>query len=160
MSGRAFQDQMRDNFCFGCGADNPDGLQIKSFWDGDEAVCRFEPLPHHAAGPRHILNGGIIATIIDCHTVCSAMADAYRREAREIGSAPDLWYATGNLVVSYKRPTPIDQPIELIARILEVGDRRTTIDCRLIAAERTCVEGQVEAIRVPSAWRHGAQDEK
>ncbi len=24
------QDDLRDNFCFGCGADNPDGLQLKS----------------------------------------------------------------------------------------------------------------------------------
>ena len=28
-----FQDLMHDNFCWGCGADNPDGLQLKSRWD-------------------------------------------------------------------------------------------------------------------------------
>jgi len=51
MSSQAFQDQMRDNFCFGCGADNPDGLQIKSFWDGDEALCRFQPQALSAPQP-------------------------------------------------------------------------------------------------------------
>lgn len=155
MSSHAFQDQMDGNFCFGCGADNPDGLQIKSFWEGDEALCLFQPQPHHAAGPRHVLNGGIIATIIDCHTVCTAMADAYRREGREVGAPPDLWYATGSLVVRYKRPTPLAGPVELRARVLAVDDRRTQLECRLIAAGKICAEGEVEAVRVPTAWRHG-----
>lgn len=155
MSGRAFQDQMPDNFCFGCGADNPDGLQIKSFWDGDEALCRFQPQAHHAAGPRHLLNGGIIATIIDCHSVCTAMADAYRREGREVGTPPGLWYATVSLTVRYQRPTPLGEPVELRARILAVRDRRTRLECRLIAAGKICVESEVEAIRVPDSWRHG-----
>ena len=44
----AFQDAMKDNFCWGCGADNPDGLQLKSHWDGDESVgpgCRRRSTP-------------------------------------------------------------------------------------------------------------------
>ena len=80
----AFQDLIPDNFCFGCGADNPDGLQIKSYWEGEGSICRYTPRPYHAAGPRHLLNGGIIAMLIDCHTICTAVADAYRREGREI----------------------------------------------------------------------------
>ena len=69
----AFQDQIPDNFCFGCGADNPDGLHLKSEWEGDIAVARWTPWPSHAAGPKHILNGGIIATLLDCHGVCTAI---------------------------------------------------------------------------------------
>jgi len=152
---RSFQDLMRDNFCFGCGADNPDGLQIKSYWQGDEALCHFKPQTHHAAGPRHILNGGIIATIIDCHTLCTAMADAYRRKGREVGAAPDLWYATASLVIRYRRPTPLGGPVELRASIVTIDDRRTTLECRLLAAGKICAEGDVEAVRVPSSWRHG-----
>jgi len=33
----AIQDQMTGNHCWGCGADNPEGLQLKSFWDGERA---------------------------------------------------------------------------------------------------------------------------
>src|SRR4051794_41774533 len=61
----AFQDRMHDNFCFGCGADNPDGLQLKSAWDTvdpEVAVAEWMPGPVHAAGPPHILNGGRPAT--------------------------------------------------------------------------------------------------
>ena len=37
-----FQDSMPGNVCFGCGNDNHDGLQIKSFWEGEEAVCIWQ----------------------------------------------------------------------------------------------------------------------
>ena len=80
----AIQDQLHDNFCWGCGADNPDGLQLKSSWDGTVATATWTPDAVHAAGPRHLLNGGIIATVLDCHGVCTAIADAYEREG-----APD-----------------------------------------------------------------------
>jgi len=41
MSQEAFQDKWPDevSYCFGCGRNNEKGFQIKSYWDGDEAVC-------------------------------------------------------------------------------------------------------------------------
>ena len=130
----AFQDRMHDNFCFGCGADNPDGLQLKSAWGADDpevAVAQWTPGPVHAAGPRHILNGGIIATLLDCHGICTAVADAYRREGRDVGSDPDLWYATASMQVDYLRPTPIDEPVD--ADRSGGGCRRSVHDRRVRA---------------------------
>jgi len=155
VSNAAFQDRFPDNFCFGCGADNPDGLQIKSFWEGDHAICRYRPLPHHAAGPRHVLNGGIIATIIDCHCVCTAIADAFRREGREIGSSPDIWYATGSLNVRYLRPTPLDGEVAIHAHVARTEDRKTWLECHLTAGGKVCAEADLIAVRVPEEWRHG-----
>ena len=45
MAEKAFQDYYPDqtNYCYGCGRLNEYGLQIKSYWDGDEAVC--DPAP-------------------------------------------------------------------------------------------------------------------
>src|SRR5262249_56130998 len=77
VTGRAFQDQIPDNFCYGCGPGNPVGLRIRSIWAGDEALCVFQPARYHAAGPRHILNGGIIATLIACHPVRTAISPPY-----------------------------------------------------------------------------------
>ena len=75
-----FQDLIQGNHCFGCGPHNPAGLQIKSTWSGEkESVCVFQPSAHHCAAPTKFLNGGIIATIIDCHSVCTAIAYAYRQ---------------------------------------------------------------------------------
>src|SRR5262249_20212154 len=88
--GHAFQDLIPENFCYGCGPGNPVGLRIRSLWAGNEALCVFQPAPYHSAGPCHILNGGIIATLIDCHAVCTAIAHAYRAESRAIGSVPAI----------------------------------------------------------------------
>lgn len=153
MEERAFQDDFVGNYCFGCGSLNPHGLYIKSYWSGDEAVCAWRPDPAHMAGPRGILNGGIIATIIDCHSVCTAIADAYRREGRALDSEPLIWYATGTLQVTYLRPTPIDADISLRARIKECTDRKTVMLCSLWARGEECARGQVTAVRVPPGWR-------
>ena len=86
MSEIAIQDLLPENHCFGCGPLNPEGLQIKSFWSGEsETICTYQPESKHAAGPTHILNGGVIATLIDCHCICTAVAEAYRREGRDVG---------------------------------------------------------------------------
>lgn len=53
MTHKAFQDYYPDNLshCYGCGRLNEDGLQIKSYWDGEESVCTFTPRPYHIAIP-------------------------------------------------------------------------------------------------------------
>jgi acyl-coenzyme A thioesterase PaaI-like protein len=151
----AFQDQIPDNFCYGCGPDNPQGLHLKSYWDGDQSVATFHPQLIHAAGPRHVLNGGIIATIIDCHCICTAIADAYRREGLEIGAEPLIWYVTASLQVDYLRPTPINQPVTMLARIVDAGPKKTSLSCVLLAGKEECARAQVLAVRVSSAWRQG-----
>jgi acyl-coenzyme A thioesterase PaaI-like protein len=154
MDGIAFQDLMVDNHCFGCGPTNADGLRIKSYWHAQgEAICTYQPQSHQMAGPRHILNGGIIATLIDCHSVCTAVAQAYRDEGREIGSAPGIWYATGTMTIKYLRPTPIAAPVVLLARIVEANAKKTVVHCMLTSNDEPCATGDVVAVRVPWSWR-------
>ena len=144
---------MPGNHCFGCGPGNREGLRIKSYWAGEqESVCRFQPRPHQAAGPRGYLNGGIIATVIDCHGVCTAIADAYRREGREVGEGELIWYVTGSLTVDYRRPTPIDREATIRASIAEIAGRKTWVDCELTAGGEVGARGRLLAVRVdPSA---------
>jgi acyl-coenzyme A thioesterase PaaI-like protein len=153
MNGPAFQDRIPDNFCYGCGPDNPKGLHLKSFWEGEESVALFTPRLFHAAGPRHVLNGGVIATIIDCHCICTAIADAYRRAGRDIGSEPLIWYATASLRVDYLRPTPLAGEVNLRARIVDTDDKKTRLVCSLSAENRECARGEVLAVRVSAGWR-------
>ncbi|MGH2443542.1 MAG: PaaI family thioesterase [Chloroflexota bacterium] len=153
MSDRAFQDVIPGNQCWGCGPHNKHGLHVKSYWQGQESVCRWEPASYFMAGPPHILNGGIIATIIDCHCVCTAIAAAYRSEDRCMESLPPIWYATGSLKVTYLRPTPISGAAELRARIESASARKTVLSCTLLAAGEERVQAEVVAIRVPEGWR-------
>jgi acyl-coenzyme A thioesterase PaaI-like protein len=148
MSLRAFQDEMTGNICWGCGAANEHGLRIKSHWSDDEAVSNWQPKPYHAGGRGHALNGGIIASLIDCHSVCTAIAAAYRAEGRAIGSEPMIWYVTGSLQVSYLRPTPPGETVTLRARIKEMKERKTAVACSLFSGGEECARGEVLAVRV------------
>lgn len=144
----AFQDLGSVRYCYGCGPDNPQGLQIKSTWDGDEAVCTWYPQPHHCGGRKEVLNGGVIATLIDCHSLNLAIAHGYRTEGRAIGTEPKIAYVTGNLNVSYFRRTPIDKPVTLRARISRVEGRKTWVACTFSSEGKVCAEGEVLGVRV------------
>ncbi|PSU34655.1 PaaI family thioesterase [Photobacterium lutimaris] len=152
-SGLSFQEQFKGNHCFGCGADNPQGLKIQSYWMGDgSSVCQFTPEPYHCAAPTHFLNGGIIATVIDCHCICTAMAEAYRRLDREIGKGEPIWFATGGLSLQYLRPVSINAKIVLQARVMAADERKAELRCELLANGKTAVEAKLTAVRVPESW--------
>ena len=53
MNQKAFQDFYPDELshCYGCGRLNKDGLQIKSYWDGEETVAVFKPRAYHMVLP-------------------------------------------------------------------------------------------------------------
>ena len=149
----AIQDRFSDNHCYGCGTENPLGLQIKSHWDGEVSVCRYTPRPEQSAGPTHIVYGGTIASLIDCHSCGTAMAHFYDREEREIGSAPQIWCVTGRLTVNYFKPTPIDQEIEMRATVGDSNDKKAVVHCTLSSGGEVRAEGEVIAVRVPWSWR-------
>ena len=148
VSEQAFQDQGTVDHCHGCGADNEKGLHIKSYWEGDEAIATWQAQPHHCGGRREFVNGGIIATLIDCHSLNLAIAHAYRGEQRPIGSAPRIGYVTGNLNVSYLKPTPMTEPLHLRARIMKVDGRKVWARCTLSAGGEICATGEVLGVRV------------
>ena len=149
MEQKAIQDQWPDigTHCWGCGKNNTQGLQLKSYWEGYETVCTWQPKAYHVSWPG-TLCGGVIATLIDCHCTNTANAAAYRAESREIGSDPLIGYATGSLFVKYLRPTPIDKPVVLRERVKEMEGRKITVTCSLYSGETECATGEVVAIRI------------
>jgi acyl-coenzyme A thioesterase PaaI-like protein len=150
--GKAFQDLVAAGssrrYCYGCGADNVHGLNIKSYWDGEEGICRWQPKPYHSSGPKDSLNGGVAATLIDCHSVYTALATAYRLEGREIGEGADIDYATAKLTVTYLRRTPMGKEIELRSKVVKKGNRSMIVETVLSADGEECVKGEVVAVRV------------
>ncbi|MBN7797288.1 PaaI family thioesterase [Parahaliea mediterranea] len=146
------QDQIRGNHCFGCSPDNPHGHHIKSAWDGERAICHFAPEPWHCAGSPHYVYGGLIASVIDCHCICTAMAEAYQREGRAIGEGENILYVTGQLNVSYLRAAPIAGPLVLEARVTEAGERKSRVTCSLAVNGEECARAELVAVRVPASW--------
>jgi acyl-coenzyme A thioesterase PaaI-like protein len=150
---KPFQDYYSDatSYCYGCGRLNEQGLQIKSYWDGDEAVCDFQPRPYHTAIPGYVY-GGLIASLIDCHSTGTAAAAGYRAEGRPMDSEPPLRYVTASLHVDYLRPTPIEATLTLRAHVQEIKGRKTTVHCSLYANGDECARGQVIVVQMPEKW--------
>ncbi len=153
MSEKAFQDYYPDHLsqCYGCGRLNEHGLQIKSYWQGEEAVCTFQPRPYHTAIPGYVY-GGLIASVIDCHATGTAAAAAYRAAGREMGTEPAFRFVTASLKVDYLKPTPIDQAMRLVARVVELKGRKVRIAIELMSGGELCARGDVVAVQVPEEW--------
>jgi acyl-coenzyme A thioesterase PaaI-like protein len=150
---KAFQDyyEEAEAVCYGCGPLNSRGLHIKSYWEGDEAVCRFQPQPYHTSFPGYVY-GGLIASLIDCHSTGTAAAAAYRAEGRAMGSEPALRFVTGSLRVDYLKPTPIDGLLTVRATVQSIEGRVVTVLSELHAGGQVTARGEVVCVRVPEDW--------
>jgi acyl-coenzyme A thioesterase PaaI-like protein len=150
MEQKAFQDYYPDqlSYCYGCGRLNERGLQVKSFWDGDETLCIFEPKPYHTAIPGYVY-GGLIASLIDCHSTGTAAAAAYRAEGRAMDTEPALRFLTASLHVDYLRPTPIEGLLEVRGTIKEIKGRKVVVTTTLSAGGQVCARGEVVAVQMP-----------
>ena len=148
---------MKYNHCYGCGNENENGLYIKSYWNEDEsmAFCDYAPKKHQCTATPKFLNGGVIATIMDCHSICTAIAHAYKMQNQPIGEGEGIWYATGNMNITYKRPTPMNKAIKLEARVVEVGSKTITIFCELKVEDKIYVEATIKTIKDTSEWMRG-----
>jgi acyl-coenzyme A thioesterase PaaI-like protein len=150
MTQKAFQEYYPDqlSYCYGCGRLNEHGLQIKSFWDGEEAVCIFQPRPYHTAIPGFVY-GGLIASLIDCHSTGTAAAAMYRSLGRDMDSLPAFRFLTASLHVDYLKPTPIDSQLEVRAMVKEIKGRKVIISTTLSSHGEVCARGEVIAIQMP-----------
>lgn len=153
---KAIQDQIPENHCYGCGADNPRGMQIKSYYDGTVSRCTYTPKPEQSAGPKAFVYGGTIASLIDCHSVGTAIAAYYELEGRAIGAGEAIWCVTGRLTVNYLAPTPIDADIRMETRVESLAEKKAVLATRLYSGDALTAEGEVIAVRVPPEWRGGS----
>ena len=156
MAEKAFQDYYPDELshCYGCGRLNEHGLQLKSYWDGDETVAVFHPRPYHMAIPG-VVYGRLIASVIDCHGTGSASAAAYRAAGREMGTDPGFRFVTASLRVDFLRPTPLGVPLEVRGRIREVKERKVVVAVTVRAGGEECARGEVVAVRMPEHMMPG-----
>jgi acyl-coenzyme A thioesterase PaaI-like protein len=146
------QDLYPEDFahCFGCGRENPRGHQLKSFVEGDEVVARFTPKSHHISVPGFTY-GGLLASLVDCHSMATASAAAEIAAGRKIGDGPAPRYVTASLKVEYLKPTPLGVELELRSRVIERSDRKAIVAVTVSAAGIVTVRGEVVAVRMPKS---------
>ena len=150
---KAFQDYYPENVshCYGCGAKKSHGHQIKTFWEGDETVTRFTPEPYHMAIPGFAY-GGLIASLIDCHSTGTAAAAMYRDQGREMDTLPAFRFVTGSLHVDFLRPTPISGELEIRGRVKEIKGRKVVVESTVLANGVATARGEVVALQMPDQF--------
>ena len=126
--------------CFGCGHANPKGLKLRSYeaatYGADGAVSGlFMPWPEHDNGVG-FLNGGIIATLLDCHSAAAVVLEADRQGWEALGGAL-LPFVTAGIDVRYLRPSPLTEPVELWAAVSRSTESEMTVDVELRFEEKT-----------------------
>ncbi len=139
-----------DLTCYGCGPANDEGLQLKSYLgdDAETLVASVDPNEMFTSGAPNVMYGGHIASLIDCHSIWTAITFAYRAEERPLGSAPRIAFVTRDLCVDYRKPTPLDQPVHLTAWVEGDVGRKTTIQSKLGTEGEPTATGEVLAVRV------------
>lgn len=105
----------RGSTCFGCGAENPQGLQLR-FFETDDGVEVDWVGPPHLDGAPGVVHGGIQCTLLD-EAMCMAV---YAK--RGVG------VVTGELTVRYRRPASSGTPLTIRSRIVEERGRSFLVE--------------------------------
>ncbi len=90
---------------------NPLGIPLEIRFGEDEAWARLLPNPLHE-GPPDCVHGGFSAHLLDC--MLGTLMQA--RGSRSL---------TASLELTYRRRTPLDEPLDLYSRIVEIDGRKT-----------------------------------
>lgn len=150
MKEMAFQDYYADDYshCYGCGRLNEVGYQIKSYWEGDEGICRITPEAHHSGGMKDILYGGLIASLMDCHGAGTAAAAKARELGIEMKPGAMPRFVTASLKVDYRSPTPVGKEVELRATVEEIKGRKVIVSVTLSTEGTVHARGELLMIQI------------
>lgn len=135
MSDEALQDRYApEGTCFGCGPKNDRGLRVKSRARPDGSVVATWRAQEYHQAYEGALSGGVIGTLMDCHSNWTATYHLMRRSGAD---APPCT-VTAEYQIKLRRPTPTDGEIEIVARPVEVGEDRAVIEAELTAGGKVC----------------------
>lgn len=148
---KAIQDLYPDELahCYGCGKNNLDGYQLKTYLVGDETVAHFLPDEKYTALPGSVY-GGLVASLLDCHGTGSAAAFVCVQEninLNEVETIP-VRCVTASLKVDFKAPTPMGVELKLRGKLRSIEGRKIWVDMTLSAGDILCATGEILAIRI------------
>lgn len=125
------QKQPSSKMCFVCGRENPIGMHMQFYADGEGRVhANYVPHAEHQGYPG-VMHGGLVTSLLDEIIGRTAIAG-------------DLWCMTARLEVRFRRPVPIGESLRLVGemtrkvgRVLEGrGEIRCDRDGELLAEAR------------------------
>lgn len=150
----AIQDIYPDDvaLCYGCGHLNKKGHHFRTGWDGEKTVTIYTPKEEHTAIPG-VVYGGLIASLIDCHSTGSASLYLHRKNGHKIGDgATPPRFVTGSLKVDFKRPAPLGVPLKAVGTVTEIHPKKFKIETEVYAEKEICATGEVVAVLMPKTF--------
>lgn len=114
--------------CFGCGHNNPIGLQLDGFsLEKGQVFASFTPREFYR-GFEDVLHGGVLATALDEMLSWTAILEE------------GVFVLTGKLDLRFRNPAPVTETYRLVGRVDERRGRRL-----LISGECRRADGEVVA---------------
>ncbi|MCR5595393.1 MAG: thioesterase [Lachnospiraceae bacterium] len=149
----AIQDTYGARFrhCWGCGADNEDGLHIKSYpsKDGNECVCHVTPPGQYTGGVPDKMFGGMIATVFDCHGTASAAWFAHNAKGLKLTEDTVIVrYVTAHLEIDFLKPVPMNTELKVTSSVEEIGERKVIVAMEMEAENIVRAKAKMVAVRV------------
>lgn len=144
----AIQNTYADDFsdCYGCGRNNEVGLRLKTYAAGKTTRTSFTPFDAHR-GAADFAYGGIVASVIDCHSTGSASLFWMAAKGQLIGQDPTPRFVTARLEVDYVLPTPMGT-FDLVGEAEEIGARKVIVTTELSVAGVVTARGRAVLIKV------------
>ena len=124
INSKAYKKYAPKGICYGCGIKNK-RTRFRSFVVKMQ-LCLFIPKEYHSAFPG-ILNGGIIGSILDCHSNWAAAY--YIMKSKNMNFTPCT--VTARYQIDLHKPTPIDKKLEIYAYLDKIDDNKAWIDAEV-----------------------------
>jgi uncharacterized protein (TIGR00369 family) len=117
--------------CFGCSPDNPAGLHLEFYTDG-ESIYSWVKVPGHLCGWKDLVHGGIISTILD------------EVMGRSVIYKMKHFAMTKSMSVDFLKPVYIGTELKAEGKVLEIKSDREVVAEGLIfnKAEVLCAKAR------------------
>lgn len=140
--------------CYGCGPANDHGIGLESTLsaEGEALEATVEPEDRYRSGVPDAAYGGYVASLIDCHSIWTAVAFAHLADATPIEEAA-FQYVTAGMDVSFERPTPLSETLHVRGTVASRDERTATVETTVAADGERTASGTVEVAAVEGLFR-------
>ena len=155
-----YKRQPNANDCFVCGRNNPHGLHMTFYDNGEDEVIADYTVPDAYQGYPGIVHGGIVAAMLDEVVGRVAMIGDHHHFMMSV-----------RMDVKYRHPVPTETPLHITGRIVRLRGRlgkavgEVTLPDGTVAAEAALTLADVPAEMVADAdlealgWRVDAEED-
>ncbi len=128
--------------CFGCGALNEQGLQLKSFPRDGGIHAEWLPAPHHDDGSGS-LSHGVIGALLGCHAA-AAISHEVLLNSEFPGKVRDAHSYISSVRIEFHRPVSIANACLLEAKTIRKSKSAVLVQTLLSTIGRLSAEAEVQ----------------